>query len=309
MADLEDTARYAIKLDPGGTLAWLLPGLDQDLAFDRWLDTNLITYPGEPERHCDTVARLQSASGTQPPWAAVVEVEARPRKAIRVRLLEYLCRFLRRVRDGLNPRERYLAAGAVIVLTGRLRGVPLDMRLPNTKALLRWRPRVVCLARRSAAKALARVAAGGLSRGVLPWVPLMGGGGDAAVVAEWVRVAGQEPDEDRRRDWAGLVKVFADRVGCLPVWEKALEGWAMWKSKVIEEWRNDGRAQGIAEGQHEERRGNLLRLMELRFPGQVTEELSRRVAAEPDLNKLKQWFDLAATAASIDPVRAAVLTP
>jgi hypothetical protein len=109
-----------------------------------------------------------------------------------------------------------------------------------------------------------------------------------------VRLAEQEPDEDSRRDWAGLSKVFADRVGCLRVWEKALEEWGMWKSKVIEEWRNDAR------------REDLLRLLELRFPGQVTEDLSGRIAAEKDEAKLRRWFDLAATSA-MEAIRAEVL--
>lgn len=299
MADLEDTARFAIKLDGDGTLGWLLPGLDPDLKFDRWLDTNLVTYPGEPKRVCDTVARLESDADRQPPWAVVVEVEARPRRVIRVRLLEYICRLLRRVRDGLTERESYQTAGAVIVLTGRLRRARLEMTLPGTGSSLRWRPRVVCLERRSATKTLARIEAGGLSRAVLPWIPLMAGGGDEATVAAWVRLASLEPNEQKRLDWGGLVKVFADRVGCLGVWSKALEGWAVWKSQVIEEWRTEGRV--------EAKRERILRLLELRFPGQVAEDLSRRISAESEGQKLDRWFDLAATAPSIDPIRAAVL--
>lgn len=231
----------------------------------------------------------------------MLEVEARARRTIRERLLEYVCRFLRKARDGLSLRERYLVAGAVIVLTGRLRQAGLDMCLPGEDAALFWRPRVVCLERQPAEKTLDRIEAGELSRGVLPWVPLMAGGGEEANVKRWVRLAEHEPNEGLRRDWGGLVKVFADRVGCLGVWQKALEGWGMWKSQVIEEWRVDGRL--------EERRGNILRLLELRFPGQVTEAVSQRVSAVSEPKTLDGWFDLAATATAFDRVRDAILAP
>ena len=83
------------------------------------------------------------------------------------------------------------------------------------------------------------------------------------------------------------------------MWEKTLEGWAMWKSKVIEEWRQDGR--------QAERREVILHTLAVRFPGQVSEELMRRVAAEAEKKKLDEWFDLALTAASFDDVRAKVM--
>ncbi|MBY0231501.1 MAG: hypothetical protein K2W96_19625, partial [Gemmataceae bacterium] len=79
------------------------------------------------------------------------------------------------------------------------------------------------------------------SRGVLPWIPLMKEGGDAEVVAWWKRLAELEPSEDKRREWAGLALVFADRVGCRGVWEKSVEGWSVWKSKFLEEGRQDAR--------------------------------------------------------------------
>jgi hypothetical protein len=79
MAELDETARYALKMAPAEALAWLLRRLDPDLAFSRWIDTEMIAFPGEPKRRCDTVAELVSRSGAVPPWALVLEVEARPR--------------------------------------------------------------------------------------------------------------------------------------------------------------------------------------------------------------------------------------
>src|SRR5947199_8614987 len=111
MADLDQTARFALKLAPAEALRWLLPRLDADLTFRRWLDTETIAFPGEPQRRCDTVAELVSRSGQSSPWAVVLEVEARPRSTILARLLKYLARLLRKLRHGPYLRDRYQQAG------------------------------------------------------------------------------------------------------------------------------------------------------------------------------------------------------
>src|SRR5262249_49806956 len=80
--DLDRTARYAVKQAAEEHLAWLLPEVSAELAYDDWLDTETIAFPGEPRRRCDTVARLKHREGASPPWAAVLEVEARPRSTI-----------------------------------------------------------------------------------------------------------------------------------------------------------------------------------------------------------------------------------
>ena len=50
MADFDQAERYAIKrLEPKGFLGWLLVGLDDDLVFTRWLETQLAPFPGEPD--------------------------------------------------------------------------------------------------------------------------------------------------------------------------------------------------------------------------------------------------------------------
>lgn len=126
-----------MKMDPPGLLTWMLPGLVDDFRFDRWLDTNLITFPDEPKRHCNTIARLTSWSGHQAPWAGVVEVEAGAERPLAVRLLEYLCRLMGRLRNGLSPCDRYQMAGVVPVLTGRLPDIRLQLNLTRTRGTLR----------------------------------------------------------------------------------------------------------------------------------------------------------------------------
>src|SRR5712691_11078080 len=131
MADLDATARYALKMRPAETVQWLVPGLDEDLGYRRWLDTTLIAFPGEPKRRCDTVAELVSRSGTEPPWALVLEVEARPRATMPARLLEYVARILRKKRHGPRRRDRYQVAAVLIYLSGRKKSFVMTMRLPK----------------------------------------------------------------------------------------------------------------------------------------------------------------------------------
>jgi hypothetical protein len=284
MAELEQAAVSAINLDPDGHIRLLEPNLDADLKYQRWLPTQMIAFPGEPDRRCDTVAELASQAQTQPPWAYVLEVEARARSRFPDRLFEYQARAARRLRHGPRNRDCYLIACGAIVLTGRLPPVRLKMRLPGTKLGLSWRARIFNMSTRSAMKTLERIASGQLSRAILAWIPLMRGGGSAEVVKRWLEVCGDEPDEQRRMDYANLARVFAERAGCLDVWKKALEGWQMWKSKVIQEWRDDGRVQGRVEGQ----RDLLVKMVKLKYPN-LPGELLTRIEKSDDPAALEAW--------------------
>ncbi|HEX5271906.1 MAG TPA: hypothetical protein VFW33_15515, partial [Gemmataceae bacterium] len=233
MAELDQAARYALKLDPAEANRWLVPDRDADLGFTRWLDTETIAFPGEPGRRCDTVAELVSRGGKSAPWALVLEAEARPTASIIDRVLEYEARLLRRLRHGPRHRDRYLVAAVVIFLRGRKKQLKLQMQLPGTALGLSLTVGTKCLAGESATATVERIGRGELGRSILPWVPLMAGGDDAAVVAEWVRLAGTEPVAQRRADYPGLALVFADSVGRVAVWKKALEGFDMWESQII----------------------------------------------------------------------------
>jgi hypothetical protein len=118
MTELDQTARFLLKYRPAETLRWLVPDLDPDLRIARWLDTEMVAFPGEPRRRCDTVAELVSASGQSPPWALVLEVEGEKRANIVARLLEYLARLMRKLRHGPHQRDQYQLAAVLLVLTG-----------------------------------------------------------------------------------------------------------------------------------------------------------------------------------------------
>ncbi len=298
MAELDQTARYALKLAPTEAVRWLLPDLDEDLVFARWLDTETIAFPGEPGRRCDTVAELVSRAGRSVPWALVLEVEARPRAAILDRVLEYKARLLRKLRHGPHRRDRYLVAAVVIFLRGRKQDLTLQMRLPGTGVGLDVTVRVMSLARQSAAETLERIGRGEWGRSILPWVPLMATGAEAAVVAEWVRLAAAEQDVQRRTDYAGLALVFTESAGRLSIWKQALEGFDMWQSEVIREWKTAG---GL-----EAQRSSLLKVLRARFQPELPADLAQRIEQTTDLNLLTRWFDAALAMPTLDAFRSAI---
>jgi hypothetical protein len=247
----------------------------------------MIAFPGEPDRRCDTVAELLSKSQTQAPWAFILEVEACARSRFPDRLFEYQARAQRKLRHGPRKRDRYLIACGVIVLTGRLRPALFKMRLPNTKLGLFWRARVFNMSARSARKILERIAAGELSRAILCWIPLMRGGDDPDVVQRWLEVCTAEPNVQRRMDYANLAKVFADRAGWVGVWSKALEGWQMWKSTVIQSWRDEGRVLG--------QRELLVEMVRLKYPT-LSAELLAQIEKSDDPEAIRRWSTAFATA-------------
>jgi hypothetical protein len=159
------------------------------------------------------------------------------------------------------------------------------------------------LATQSAAQTLARIGAGELSRGVLPWIVLMQGGGEVSIIEEWKRLASGEPEARKRSDYAGLALVFAELAGCRPAWETALEGWNMVESQVVKGWQEKARIEGRAEGRAEALRANLGQVLQVRFQQPLPPEISDQITAA-NLDTLQRWFGLALRAASLDEFRA-----
>jgi hypothetical protein len=321
MAELDEAARYALKRHPAEAVAWLLPTLDADLAFARWLDTQMIAFPGEPNRRSDTVAELVSRSGTAPPWALVIEVEAKPRASIRERILEYEVRVLRKLRHGPHRRDHYKVAAVVIFLSGQRGDLKVEMVLPGTDVGLTGTIRAVSLTVESAMATLERIGRGELGRSVLSWVPLMAGVGDEAVTREWVRLANEEADAQRRSDYAGIALVFANWVGHGKLWEKALEGWDVEQIDIVRRWkesaRREGREQGLREGEEagvqlgrlQELRSGLLKLLRAKFPSEQLADMVHAIEQQAGPDLLSRWFDAVLIAATIEEVRTAIQPP
>ncbi len=179
----------------------------------------------------------------------------------------------------------------------------VEMRLSDTPLCLGWVVAVMNIAKQDAMETLRRITAGSLGRGILPWVPLMAGADGPAVVDEWLRLVRLEPEVERQRDYAGLARVFAEWVGRLPGWERAVEGWEMetWKSQAIETWRK--------QGERRNQRANLLRAIQVKFKVDVPNDLRQIINATSDLATLAAWFDQALTAPSLDDLRAVIQPP
>jgi hypothetical protein len=208
-------ARYTAKLDPPGFFRWLLEGAEGNLVFTRWLDTQKIPFPGEPDRCCDTVAELTPADRLGPPQALVAEFTTRPDADMLDRLLEYLAGVRRELRHGPHGRDRYPVAAALVQLTGPRPNDTLDMVLPGADGIgLRFKVAVRTLAEEKATETLAGIAAGQLAAALLPWVPLMQGGDRPEILAEWRRLAEMEPDSRRRAQYGSLALVGAELAGC-----------------------------------------------------------------------------------------------
>ncbi len=307
----DQCARYAVKLDPAGFLRWLLAGVD--LAFTRWLDTQTIPFPGGPDRRCDTVAEMEPLSHPGPLWALVLELQSEPDPDILDRMMEYMGRLRQELRHGPHDHDRYLAAAAVVNLSGPPPNDTLDMRMPGAGDQgMRWRVRALSMATVDAPGLLAQVGAGAVSRCLLPWVPLMRGAKEATMIPEWRRLAETEPDVRRRATFGELALYFAEVADRRPLWAKGLEGWNVKQSQLYEERKAEGRAEGRAEGLEEGLevgrafvRKTLLQLLQARFGQPVPTEVAERIRLQRDQEQLSRWLELAVTAATFDEFRAA----
>jgi hypothetical protein len=224
----------------------------------------------------------------------VAEFQTEPRNDDLERVLEYMLRFRRERRPPADPRLKYLVGGVLLNLTGPRQPDGLAIPLPGM-AEFGLGGRVVRLALREedAAATLARIASGELSRCVLPWVPLMRGGGESASIEEWKRLADLEPDPQVRLQYAGDALVFAELPGVWAEWKKALEGWNVRESQQVQEW------------QAEARRADLLRALEKRCKAPVPSDLAEAIQAAQDMDLLLRWFDAALEANTFDDFRAA----
>jgi hypothetical protein len=295
----DQSARFVAKSDPAGFLRWLIPGLPSALAFQGWLDTRTLPFPGEADRTCDTVVELFDPSDPSTRWAVATEFQSEPDADILDRNLEYLARLRRELRHGPRRRDKFRVAAALVHLTGPRSADTLDMTLPcATPVGLRLTIASRALRDDDAASTLTDIEAGRTSRCLLPWIPLMKGGGKPTMVEDWKRLALTEPDFRSRTNHAALALIFAGLTRHLDRWKKALEGWNVKESTVVNEWKAEWKAEGKAEGAIEARRDDILRLLKLKFPGQVPAEWVAAVEAQADLKILSRWLEAVAIATS-----------
>jgi hypothetical protein len=271
--------------------------------FVRWQDTRTVPFPGEPDRVCDTVAEFAHPTEPRRRCLVDVEVQADPDADMLERLGEYAFRLRRELRHGPGDADKYAVLGVVLNLTGAEQPSHLDMTVPEWSDAGQWlKVAQGTLSTENARATLARIAAGELEPWVLPWLPLLRGAAEAANMAEWMRLAAQEPDRRSRSDFGALAVVFAELAGTASIWRKALKGWNMRESPQVLEWQAEART----EASLEKAAKYLRQALQLRFGVPVPEDLDGQIAAIKKEAELDRWFDASLTAPSLDAFRAAV---
>lgn len=305
----DQASRYAARLDPLGLLRWLLPGLAPTVRFLLWLDTRKLPFPGERDRTGDTVACLVDPDQPGPPWAVPVEFQRAPDPNMFGRLLEYLGALWCQQRPSGERGDRYQLAAVVVNLTGT-GTTSRDFVLGDTGVRTSLAAAECNLATHDAASTLAAIAAGRVARCVLPFIPLMQGGGDAGIIADWKELALAEPDARKRGDYGGLAVVFAELTGCRTQWKAALQEWNMEQSQQVLEWQAEGEARGeargvawgVAQGKLQTLREVLRNFLERRF-GPLPEALLARLNATAELDRLQAAVDKVLDMQSLDELQ------
>jgi hypothetical protein len=189
--------------------------------------------------------------------------------------------------------------GVIINLTGKAQARAVKATFPGVRQC-NWSFDVLqrTLRQESAAATLSEIAAGRTTRWLLPWLPLMKGGAEMAIIEEWKQVALTEPDAEVRSTLGCFAVIFADLAKRSEPWEQALEGWDMETSQVVDRWHEKGRAEGRAEGETLKGRQWLLALLESRF-GSLPADLIQRIQAVEDVQRLDRAFQQALNVRSL----------
>jgi hypothetical protein len=304
MNPFDRTARQASKVNAGPFFAWLLSHFQPPppLVFERWDDTRRSSWEGGPDRTNDLLAQLRRTDQAGRLAYLLVEFQSEPEKHMLQRLGVYELLLSREIAPE-DEAGSEVAVGSILVhLTGEEATPRLVLGVPGTGKGTRVEPLIVNLYKDDAAATLADMVAGRTGLCVLPWVPLMKGAGQPALIAEWKRVAMTEPDPHNRAQHREVALVFAELSKELVNWQKGLEGWEMLESQVINGWINRGRISGILEA----RRADVLRILSLRLHGPVPEPIRLAVEGTNDPDTLARWLDAASQAQTWAEFRAAM---
>jgi hypothetical protein len=303
----DQACRYLVMLDPMGFFCWLLNLQRSEFAFQGWLDTRAIAYPGESDRTSDLVAHLVNFREHGRPWALPLEFQIVPDTDMFSRALSQIAAIWKYVRPGLERGSRFFVGAAVVNLTGRGSCSQL-MHWPEARLTTNLVAVERNLEFENADDLLKGVESGQWPRSLLAFIPLMIGGDESSIIDRWVALAGAEYNPKHRSDYAGLALIFADRVGHKAIWEEKLKGWNVTESAFlngfIAEGIERGRAEGEARGRIDEARTLILRLGTKRL-GPAPVNVETALLAITDRERLERigdrimeaadWNDLLAT--------------
>jgi hypothetical protein len=294
----DQNGRQAAKIDGAGFVAWLLRRArpEPPVRFESWDDTRRTSWPGGPDRTDDLVAVLARTDRTDARARLIIEVALEPERATLPRLGVYQLLLAQEVGEDVA------VGGALLHLTGTAATTDLRLALPGGSGGLALTPLVVDLCGEDAATTLGEIEQGTTARCMLPWLPLMAGGGEPALIDRWKRLAKKVRSAERRAAYREMALVFAELSKELVNWQNALEGWEMKESQFILRYIRRGQQEG------EVRRGraDLLDCIQLRLQDPVPEEVRLAVEGTNDPDTLRRWNRVALTATSLDELRAAM---
>jgi hypothetical protein len=295
MGVFDQAARFGAQADPEPVLKRVLAATKSPFQFKEWADTRTLLRPGGTDRTADLVASLAEAAAVEEPRLLVLEFQTRHDPDKLDVTLEEVARLRLHARHGHDRRGKYRVLTALIYLRGQCPNASLDMTLPEGIGT-RHTPLIWNVEEDSAADVLAALEAGQATWGTLFWVPLMSGGDEETVITRWKERTLAIADRRRRGDLGKVALVFAELAGRFAVWKKALEGFDMTESNVVNQWVQEARDQT----QIEDAREYLVRVLRRRFPAALTEDLLATINAQPSLTLLRDWFDAAIAALSQD---------
>jgi len=297
MGMFDQNARAAAKQDGAAFFAWLLRRYQPPppLAFERWDDSRRLPLPGGPDRIDDLVAVLRRTDVPDKVAYMIVEVESEPERHLLRRLGIYGLMLSREVSPPPGPEDEPPVGCALINLTGERPDGGLTLAVAGTPLGLGGKPLVMNLCREDGRRTLTDIAAGHLRPSILPWVPLMAGGGEPALIEEWKQVAMKEPDAGRRATYRDMALVFAELT-------RGLEGWEMQESQYIKGWLKEGELRGEIKAS----RAALLKLLRAKLHDPVPEEVRLAIEGTNDPGTLDRWYDAALQAGTWPDFRTAM---
>jgi hypothetical protein len=272
MGLIDQAARFAAQAEPTVVVRRVLAPTGLTRAFREWLDTRTVSLPGGPDRIADLVAALDAAPQEEP-LLLLLEFQSQHDQDKLETTLEEVAVLRCRVRYGDDRKGKYKVLPALVYLQGRCPEIVLDMTIPGGFGT-RHAPLVWNVEEDNATDALEAVANGQASWGTLFWIPLVAGGERDEVIARWRAIVLQiTPNRQVRGDLAAIALLFAELAKRRVPWVRGLEGFEMTE---------------------------LIELLDGRFPGMLTGEVSRIIVEQESLGLLDDWFKEAVRASSFE---------
>jgi hypothetical protein len=286
MGVYDQAARWAANTDPPLVVARLQRQQSTQLRFVELGESRTTPKPGGLDRTADRVFVLTDETAPTQPWLLVSEFQAQEDENKLDDTLVEVAQMRARARHGPARKGKYKVLAGLVYLVGRCPLSVLDMTLTSgagtRHAALVWN-----VADDSAAAALDDLEAGKTTWGILFWVALMKGAGDAELVRRWLRLTRLAPASEQG-ELRTVALYFARLAGRHPVWDDELEGWAMTGSRLLD--------REIEKGLLQQGREWLIDCLRGRFPAELTPEVIETINQQPSRPLLHSWFKAALVA-------------